>query len=99
MNPIDHWIKEFERVESEEHPSDKHRAMVEFIESIQRDAAQVTAEAILLRISAHGIDVTDCDGDDDPATVVGDWAAGRIEAHAYEADRLRNRLDQLTDSF
>jgi hypothetical protein len=63
-----------ERVESEEHPSDKAAAWEAFVADIQRDAAQATAEAILRKIASHGVDVSDCDGDEDPATIVGDWA-------------------------
>lgn len=47
---------------------------------------------LLGRLNALGIDASDCNGDDDPVFVVGDWIAGRIK----ERDQLREANSRLT---
>lgn len=69
------------------------------IELIQRDAAQATVEAILQRIAAGGIDVTDCDGDDDPAIILADWTVGQIRNLTESLDKTEDRLRRFQEQF
>lgn len=76
------------------------------IEAIQLDACQFQAERILELIAKRGIDVSDCDGDDELALILANWVVGRIEGLQEENrelkrryENLANRFDRLQDSF
>jgi hypothetical protein len=92
MKTAQELVEGLERVERQEHPSDKVAAWEAFVDEIQLDACQSQAERILTLIAARGIDVTDCDGDDDTAVILANWIVGRIE----EADeRHANLVNQF----
>jgi len=85
-------IEGLERVESEEHPKDKVAAWESFVREIQLDACQSQAERILELIAKRGIDVSDCDGDDELALILANWVVGRIEGLQEENRELKNSI-------
>lgn len=99
-------IEGLARVESEEHPKDKASAWELFVREIQLDACQSNTERILELIAERGIDVSNCDGDDEPAEILANWVVGRIEQLQEENrelekryEKLAHRYDQLQNSF
>lgn len=42
---------------------------------------------LLAKVTARGVDMSDCDGDDDPATILAGWIAGRVQSMQDEMDR------------
>ena len=99
-------IEGLDRVESEEHPKDKASAWESFVREIQLDACQSNTERILELIAERGIDVSNCDGDDEPAEILANWVVGRIEQLQDENrelekryEKLAQRYDQLQNSF
>ena len=99
-------IEGLDRVESEEHPKDKASAWESFVREIQLDACQSNTERILELIAERGIDVSNCDGDDEPAEILANWVVGRIEQLQEENrelekryEKLAQRYDQLQNSF
>lgn len=42
---------------------------------------------LLAKATARGVDMSDCDGDDDPATILAGWIAGRVQSMQDEMDR------------
>ena len=93
------WQDSFEYVEYQEPPTDKQLAFEEFVKTVQDDARQSQAETILGIVSAAGIDVSDCDGDDNPSVVLANWIVGRIEGLIENNRELEERLGNLVDQF
>lgn len=107
MKTAQELVEGLERVERQEHPSDKVAAWEAFVHEIQTEAATeaakvamyATCDAILDKIAARGIDVSDCDGDDEPAEVLANWIVGRIESLQENAREANARHANLVNQF